>query len=778
MDRLPLELVTNILSRLDFEEQFPHLPTVNSIWYAALKDIKLLVVKASPSLKQADLGKVVALFPLLQELHLKTADYMQDTALVHQIAQQFKGHSNLRLIVSSSDMIIKGVLKGCPKLESVILTAEPIMQSHNEDQVYETQLNQEMNLGSVTTNLESTSTSNFRSYDSTPLGPRGRRNIGLLLAALPKLKNLDVDGPSFWRRHCLFGQSSDAVHAPRRIGHHLESLKLTSVNSWTMINFLSWLDSYNRNITDNSRVAISDVDKEFKVHDASEFKINIPQPINDQAPLFNLRHLYLDIDYLYLPANAIKVLSQGSPNLQSLKIKFGILPHNLIFDIKTYMSSLKSLTLSKCDVWFVSQNWAHFCIFLASRKISTNVNTTSQGLETLSFNMCTIQILEDPRWHEEYQQLMSHTHHHPDSYTRTPQPHIPSFGLKQLKIFDTGHSRVDSSVLHTLIVTFPELTVLRLDVTCDCFPIQDAFFLESLRRGFANLRTLELRAGKPQHLPDTSDSLVDSAIIDQSIRMPYLKRLSLWCFTSFPHFLLRPNVDTIEELVINYPAIIPAFQDTHPVQHGHSNTQGSEKYSQLSRLKTLEIRGLSNAAHAICLAVLDMIASNAPNLTSLSLIALCRVTASLPLRHLLHLTTSSPNLTTLHTSGFIFPDDGFICLCNVWPNLSSLEIIGAHCAGTLTPEWEKQSLDPFMASHRKLYRLTLGISQLAIPGFELLNASALISQLTSRGNLMMSDFDSDFMHTVQAANMATYKRLGAYMRAKYFWMRECIIHGP
>ncbi|KAH6582608.1 hypothetical protein BASA61_005748 [Batrachochytrium salamandrivorans] len=767
MDTLPTELLAYILGLLDFEEQFPRLPTVNSRWRAALNSIRVLRIKATPQVKRAGLNTIVASFPLLQELRIEPTDHVHDLALVHQIALQFNGHPSIRSIVSSSDAIIKGILCGCPNLESICLPAEPVVHNDDDDMIYESQLDgSESPLANA---IETLTNQPSRSFDFGALGPRGRRNVGLILRALPRLRCLTIDGPSFWRRQTIIGQDISASYADT-FSSSLESLKMTSMNSWTMVSFLCWLECYSASTANNSS----------RIGSTSSSTLPLfRERLHVTAPLLNLKHLYLDIDYLHFPENGIKALAGGCPRLEALKIKFGTLPHDSIFDIATHMTSLKRLSLSKCVFWFVSQNWAQLCTFLASHlKMGTRQGSVEEnnpsGLSVLSFNMCTIQLLEEARWHSVFEQL-----------SQTPSK--PFLGLKQLKILDTCETRVDASILHTLVVMFPALDVLRLDVTSDCFPAFDAVYLDSLRRGFKGLSTLELRMGKERIRGDPT-KLPTVIQADQSIYMPRLKRLSVWCFGIFPHFLLSCNVGTIEELVINYPVVVVSGLG-FGVNEGRVSEMGPQsiltvdkppqvKYTRFPRLQMLEIRGLSNAAHAICLSVLDMIGTDAPVLKSLTLAALCHATSPLPLHYLTHLAKSSPNLTFLNTSGFIFPTGGFTFLRCEWPHLQTLELMGACSIGTLTSEWERDNLEPFMQSHRYLYRLALGISHLSVPGFELLSATELMARLTLRGNLLSTDFDSGFVRMVKTANIAIYHRFGMYLRSKYCWLREVVIRGP
>ncbi|KAI8927474.1 hypothetical protein BC831DRAFT_510893 [Entophlyctis helioformis] len=811
INSLPLEVLSAILSHLAFEDKFPKLSLVHSRWRACLKDSRAIKVKATEATKRIGLQNIVDSFPLLEELHLdasyRNASTTKDNSkLVHEVAQQFNGHPRLRVLESASDLVVRGVMYGCPRLEVLRLPAEPMSYSDDEDSMFEIGSDSSLIAGQLSA----------RPYNPDTLGPRGRRNVGLMLRTVPSLRRLEVDGPSFWRREAvphigglgmdLGSSAAQALFAscvPFRTtppASSLQSLKMTSISSWTLVNLLNWLG----NATHGPRMP-------------------------------ELRHLHLDIDYLHFPQHGIKDIAAGCPNLESLKIKFGMMPRDALFDIATHMRSLRSLSLSKCDVWFVSQSWSHLTVFLASNL---------PCIEKMSFNSASIQTLDDPHWHSLFDSLMA--------TVGGPASLDSLAGLRHLKILDTSDSRPDATVLHTVAVAFPKLESLRLDVTADCFPAWDRVYLDNIRKGFRHLQRLELRAGKfsgdPEKLfhPSMSSGFVEQMPADQSIHMPALRHLSLWCFPSFPHHLIHPNTATIEHLVLNYPVLTPASHDgattadpsdgrpllnrerdqpeairddeqpsddedpetllarfDSPTPSNASLPSSLDSASpklvplptpaswlpaqdtqapqyDFARLQTLEIRGLSAAAHNICLAALDLVLGSKPHsrLAHISLDALSRLNAPLPAKVLAKLAASTPNLSHFRTSNFILPMDGMAILRDSWPHLQSLEILGSHSVPSITRDFETAELAPLLDSHRSLQKLGLGVSGLSLPGYELMNSDTLRSRLSMRGNVGPDDFSGEFVHMVQTANLAIYRRYETELMRRYEWLRACTIRGP
>ncbi|KAL2916710.1 hypothetical protein HK105_203826 [Polyrhizophydium stewartii] len=737
MGSLPPELLAHILGFLDFEELLPRLPLT-------------LKVKATQTTKRIGLDAIVARFPLLRELVLESSSSTSgsggsgsSTMLVHEVAHQFRGHPTLQRITSASDVVMRGVMSGCPSIEELRLPSDAVVRDDGDDDMVQ-ELRAEQALG------RSESAGASRPFDPDTLGPRGRRNVGLILRALPALKHLEIDGPSFWRRQVAMQPDGSAALVSSLGGSHalavaptpaaavsqLETLKMTSINSWSLTNFLAWLAS----------------------------------PGEPKLP--HLRSLYLDIDYLHFPPSGIRAIAHGCPNLRALKLKFGILARETLFDIATHLHGLERLSLSKCDLWFVSANWAHVCVFLASHLGAT--------LRTISMSMCTIQVLEDAHWHARFESLAT-------------RPIEPAAALRSLKLLDTGDARPDAAVLHALLTAFPALEVLRMDVTGDCLPAWDPVFADVLRRGMRGLRVLELRSGKPSMHSDPVKRAATLGMDDGTssprvadIAMPHLRDLSLWCFATIPHYLIRPNTATIERLSISYPVVVSHADDDGDdaaallVSGGASRAQTGLARTEYAfpRLAHLEVRGLSNAAHGICLAALDMATHAAPRLASLTIEAFSRVTAPFPMRTLQRLAHASPDLRALRISSFVMPDDALARVAAAWPLLETLELTGTHCIGAIDGSWHARALAPFMASHRRLSRLALGVSRIAVPGFELLSSDAIMAKLSARGNLLPQDFDGEFVHIVQSANAAAFRRYAAVIRSMYPALRECVLRGP
>eukprot|EP00842_Homolaphlyctis_polyrhiza_P002359 jgi/Hompol1/3123/HPOL_003126-RA len=758
---IPVELLAEIFSWLDFQSQFPRLPLVHRKWRAALGDVKassntsvmLLAfnattianaciarlqsvrIVANEAVERMTLPKILAMFPLMQVLRLEAGSHSKHNAmLIHRVAAQFEGHPCLRRIISDSDAIMRGTLIGnrCPRLDTLVLSSDMGMCSQDEDITFEVQ--------HINATIAASTNQAHEMF-----GPQGYRNVGSIIRAIPGIRHITIDNPTFWRREPSTGSSSTATD--------LQTLKMTTVSSLALSNFLQWL---------------------------SQSPSRLP----------NLKTLSLEIDYFHMPSNAIKAIATGCPNLEVLKIKYGILPREALFDIATHMVGLKKLHLSKSDLWFVSQNWAHVCAFLAANLAASqpfDSNCSSQvpvieearvhrgkRLEALSFDTCTIQYLEEPEWHAMFDSIAQH-------------PVGACNGVKDLKILDTGDSRPDASVLHALAVLFPRLTTFRIDITGDCFPAFDPVFLGNVRKGWRHLERLELRVGKIRPLGDPVkryvgradlNDLSNATLQNQDIAMPKLRRLSVWSFLEFPHFLIRPNVSHITELHINFVSMIT------PAQRGAgAHPQRDNRYS-FPVLRELEIRAISNAAHQLCVESLNIVQQHddgtfkLPRLRRLVLDAMSRNTSPIQWQTLSQLTRSAPDLRYLRTSGFIWPQQGLSRLSDSWPDLESLEIVGLHSIGVASEAWETAELEPFMQGHRKLHRLTLGVSDLDVDGFKLLDSESIMSRLMIRGSIGPSDFDGEFVHAVKSANQLMYTRYAERIRDKYFWIRECSVRGP
>ncbi|KAI9330374.1 hypothetical protein DFJ73DRAFT_800098, partial [Zopfochytrium polystomum] len=200
--QLPQEILFDIFSRLPANFLFRDVATVCSIWHrASFHGLKHLTIEATPRVKAHNLAKLMVILPALESLHVtdQTAHRRESKAseihrMTDDVAAQFEGHPNLRRIRSSSDRIIGGAMRGCAKLEVLIVDFSK--------------------------------------------GSHGARNLVELFestATIPTFRYLRVEAPSF------LGRSWNQEVANRPVVYQGNSLRLGSTSAEALNAFVRWM---------------------------------------------------------------------------------------------------------------------------------------------------------------------------------------------------------------------------------------------------------------------------------------------------------------------------------------------------------------------------------------------------------------------------------------------------------------------------------------------------------------------------------------------------------
>ncbi|KAJ3106349.1 hypothetical protein HDU96_008272 [Phlyctochytrium bullatum] len=331
---LPEEVLSTILSHTDFSSTFYNVVQVNRAWSRVAFDIKVVRVRATPTVQKLRIDAILSRFPVLEELILEpsTRSLEYGPNLIHEVARSFTGHPTLRRIRCGSDFIVAGALNGCPRLEDLNLSymhtwMKPRDDGTNGDDG--TAMSEDNNGEGNETQMEMDGAFS----PNMPLAQDGlsgfRRNLASILKKGRALKKVDIEAATFWHRSARTAENvASSVNAGPLslyksvdsgfvLGSNLEVLRLTNFSGWSLQNFSDWLGA----------------------------------PSSPGLPA--LREFRLDADYLNLPASMIKNLGQACPSLRSLKIKYANLAPAHLLEMAATLPQLHVLSLGKCEMWFL-----------------------------------------------------------------------------------------------------------------------------------------------------------------------------------------------------------------------------------------------------------------------------------------------------------------------------------------------------------------------------------------------------------------------------------------
>ncbi|KAJ3325388.1 hypothetical protein HDV06_004247 [Boothiomyces sp. JEL0866] len=204
INELPTEIYEIIFSCLD--EPF-RLSPVCKQWDYILKNVKKMVIRATPRVDKYGLMNILDKYSNLEKLHLTVCESFIEgnhPYLHHKIAQQFTGHRKLSSIVSSSDLIMFGVFN-CHNLRH--LTLQENTYYGEEIKVYNT-----MDL-------------------------HKRRNLGYIISSLPNLETLSIDSPTMWSETPSYEELATFNNS------QLKKLVIKSLDSFAMNNIFNLLNN-------------------------------------------------------------------------------------------------------------------------------------------------------------------------------------------------------------------------------------------------------------------------------------------------------------------------------------------------------------------------------------------------------------------------------------------------------------------------------------------------------------------------------------------------------
>ncbi len=373
--------------------------------------------------------------------------------------------------------------------------------------------------------------------------------------------------------------------------------------------------------------------------------------------LSNLKHLALDLDYSTLPDRFIRILARTSPEIKSLTLKYSTLYPKFIHEICTLMTHLVTLKISKTEFSFYSSDWFHVIRFIC---------TAMPNLICLSLNMCKIN---DTITELDIQES--------EVFDSTFDRKFNSHYLNSLKLFDIGETRPDIATLNQIILRFPFLKSLRMDITSSKLDIMSSIFHDRLQI----LETLELRFGKPRG--DPIRSMAQNNLPAQ-VRLPNLKNLSLWCISNFPSNLVQPNLMNISKLFLHYVS-----------------EPSAERFA-LPNLKELNIQCLSSRAHSTCVQLLESLSFGSQKLKVLIIDAMYHESSELSHETVVALHRTSPNLEKLFMYQFRLNRDSLKYLALGWPQLVELSLRGSEACGVISECSNKEFVRKLIQNHKML----------------------------------------------------------------------------
>ncbi|RKO84184.1 hypothetical protein BDK51DRAFT_34746 [Blyttiomyces helicus] len=433
-------------------------------------------------------------------------------------------------------------------------------------------------------------------------------------------------------------------------------------------------------------------------------------------PFAHLLTLRLEIDHLHLPTTAFPALGSACPNLQTLKLKYAMLGPNAISHLHTHLPALHSLSLSYCDLWHPRGSWASVVLHLAARM---------NQLRVCHFNQCNLRDLTTAGAMvvDEEAGLGEGVYH----------------SMRSVKMFDTGDARPTGDDLRAIVGAFPRLESLRADIPSQCLTTRGELAWGNGQLTLPFLHRLELRSAKHK---DISEEPREAPL---PLVTPRIADLAIWAPPLFPAALIFANARGLTRLVLNF---LPVLLD-------------DDEAPALPSLKTLEVRGLSVLAHAICLGAVKSLTRATPALTTLVVEALHRDSAPIPKSDIALLVARCPRLRTLRLRNFALPQTALATVLahpTAWPELETLAVVGpAAAVRAASPEWEWAELAPFLDAHRGLRHIALAVGDIVVPGFQ---APLMPSRARVGGG---------------------EDRFWAYaetIRRRWWWVREVNVFGP
>lgn len=492
------------------------------------------------------------------------------------------------------------------------------------------------------------------------------RNVRIILQLFSKIRVLYCEAPEFHMR------DGNNLYLPNQ----LQILRLCSFTEATITDFIQWL--------------------------------------SEGVMLPHLQELAIDSDYLHLPENSIRAISIGCPSLKHLKIKYGSLAPNHVFDMVEYLSKLHHLSLGKCDVWFFQKR------DIEQTAATTLDNTVSYAelIQFIALHMKNLRSLHFNQCHLHPLPLSQTSEISSSSITHAPQ-------IQSLKIFDSSSNRPSNADV-SMVMDLSDLQILRLDAPSDCK-------WNKTNRG-KKLVNLEIRSNSKEQCENLDHQSDEYEGLPQQ-----LQTLSLWSPSpKLLSTLLLAAPDRsrlLTRLCLNY---IPDLSVLNGI-----------KIIPLPQLKTLEIRGVSHLAGENCVHLLRLTTSDAALLRTLSVEALYRVSSNkMTLHDWVSLPDHCPLLQKISFSHLVVPSGVLASWCkeNRLSNLEELKLTGPEAVPLVSNEWNLTELWPFLNSHPLLRKI-----QLSIGRFE--------KEPDERCDNMSVTF-------------------GESLRKKFWWLREVVIMGP
>ncbi|KAI8814209.1 hypothetical protein BJ742DRAFT_848945 [Cladochytrium replicatum] len=825
---LPQEIVTNILDYLPFSDKFrpsDHDEAGISCICKALRrasfDSKVLIIPSTPTVHLIGVHDVLSRFPLAETIHIL------DGPFVHDIAASFSGHRAVRVLHCRSANIFLAVLSGgCPKISKVVVPEckWPLTRGllGNNELFHYDEEDDEGSDGFPSDSsheLETTGHEPGRTISSS--SPRlftraqllARRNLRSIIdraRQIPSLDTLELDRPII-RDMAGSGFGSFSNLSKDHVSTNLTTLKLSSITPAALGGLALWAEQLS----------------------AAE-----------ATTLHSLRFLNLDLDYLHVPSHALRTISGASPLLESLKLKFGILSQTALYEIADSNHHLRELNLSKCDFWFhvnpehasTSNNMGSSSVVQDTEirgcrtsyfDVISYLQHSIPSLTKLHFNMCTIRDLRNNAW------------------SSSPTRKRTGTGLISLKVFDVGKYRPSVEDVVQLVKRNPNLKSLRMDaeysliakfdpqVENACCVEHHSPFADLIVSGhLSKIRLLEFRCSriwKGSDAPFPSIKEKTSCVEKMAIMaLPNLESLSIWSTPIFPENLLRDNAKGLKYLAINYP--------THPstLTKFDSRDQWPASLPSFPNLRKLEIRGITELAHAHCIAllkalVLDGQHGRTKNLQELVVEALYRASGAMPFDLAWQpLVDATPRLVSLKLTNWSFPMEAFQYLsgCAVvdnrapavrWPHLNSLVCTGDPTPSTrlkrfakdedtegighgmpfvplfgnpISREFESAHLQPLFHTHRCLSSFRVTVAGLSLPGFGPLTMSGSAVQYGSivetrldddglvsasgslSGNRDSTMSDRELLGIIQRKNASMYRAYSESISSRWWWVAD------
>ena len=432
----------------------------------------------------------------------------------------------------------------------------------------------------------------------------------------------------------------------------------------------------------------------------------------------NLKSMNLDLDYKNLPLNGISAIANGCPQLEQFKIRHTTISMENMKDLVTKFPRLKGLSFRQCYLTFPSNRWILIVLYIMKQ---------NNQLRKLHMNGSTLLSSDwvDDTFLEDMMEFLNEKPIFPD--------------MRSFKLFDVGDHRPSKEDITNLSLLFPNLLTFRADVPFH-FILPDQLSL---------LKKLELRFIKVPGWQDFNDPITNLSEQTSS----KLTDLSIWSCFKFPDQLIKRNAHQLKSLSINYPIDFP---------------RDNETVYEMKALQTLEIRGLSLHAHSTCLSTLDpFIRMPLGNLRRLWLDALHKSDSELPFNTLKLLANHTPNLVSLHMTGFYLPCDSFSFLSTYWPYLESLVIRNSYRV-LVNEEWLEDELYPFIEKHRHLRSLDMSVQSVELDKFDFINDGL---------DLLLSISDEDIdINIAKNLKSTLFQVVSDDIKERFWWIQSCNIY--